>query len=74
MTAARAERAFHQCEPENRLVARSLEQRWETALVALAEAETALAGGARGGARRCHRAKNWRRSLARVRSALRAGS
>jgi len=42
--AARAERAFHQCEPENRLVARSLEQRWETALVALAEAETALAG------------------------------
>ena len=28
--AARAERAFHACEPENRLVARSLETRWET--------------------------------------------
>ena len=27
--AARAERAFHACEPENRLVARSLETRWE---------------------------------------------
>jgi excisionase family DNA binding protein len=41
--AARAERAFHRCEPENRLVARSLEQRWEEKLVALGEAETALA-------------------------------
>jgi DNA invertase Pin-like site-specific DNA recombinase len=41
--AARAERAYHQCEPENRLVARSLEQRWETKLAALAEAEAALA-------------------------------
>jgi hypothetical protein len=27
--AGRAERAFHACEPENRLVARSLEARWE---------------------------------------------
>ena len=41
--AARAERAYHQCEPENRLVARSLEQRWEAKLVALAEAEAAFA-------------------------------
>jgi excisionase family DNA binding protein len=41
--AARAERAFHHCEPENRLVARSLEHRWEDALKALTEAEAALA-------------------------------
>ncbi len=41
--ADRAERAFHACEPENRLVARSLEQRWEAKLGALAEAEAALA-------------------------------
>lgn len=41
--AARAERAFHLCEPENRLVARSLEQRWEAKLAALTEAEAALA-------------------------------
>jgi len=41
--AARAERAFHCCEPENRLVARSLEQRWEEKLVALGEAEASLA-------------------------------
>ena len=41
--AARAERAFHVCEPENRLVARSLEQRWEQKLKALAEAEAVLA-------------------------------
>jgi DNA invertase Pin-like site-specific DNA recombinase len=40
--AARAERAFHQCEPENRLVARSLEHRWEDKLKALSEAESAL--------------------------------
>jgi DNA invertase Pin-like site-specific DNA recombinase len=40
--AARAERAFHQCDPDNRLVARTLEQRWETALRALAEGEAAL--------------------------------
>jgi DNA invertase Pin-like site-specific DNA recombinase len=40
--ADRAERAFSQVEPENRLVARSLESRWETKLAALAEAETAL--------------------------------
>ncbi len=41
--ADRAERAFHACEPENRLVARSLEQRWEAKLGALAQAEAALA-------------------------------
>ena len=41
--AARAERAFNHCDPENRLVARSLEQRWEEKLTSLAEAETALA-------------------------------
>jgi DNA invertase Pin-like site-specific DNA recombinase len=40
---ARAERAFHCCEPENRLVARTLEQRWEDKLRDLAEAETAVA-------------------------------
>jgi len=40
---ARAERAFHACEPENRLVARSLETRWETKLRELAEAEAELA-------------------------------
>jgi DNA invertase Pin-like site-specific DNA recombinase len=41
--AARAERAFHCCEPENRLVARSLEQRWEEKLVTLRDAEATLA-------------------------------
>jgi DNA invertase Pin-like site-specific DNA recombinase len=41
--AGRAERAFNSCEPENRLVARNLEHRWEEKLQALAEAETALA-------------------------------
>ncbi len=41
--AERAERAFHACEPENRLVARSLESRWEDKLAALAEADKALA-------------------------------
>jgi DNA invertase Pin-like site-specific DNA recombinase len=40
--ADRAERAFHACEPENRLVARSLEARWEARLAALAEAKAAL--------------------------------
>ncbi len=40
--ADRAERAFHAVEPENRLVARSLEARWEAGLAALAEAEQAL--------------------------------
>jgi DNA invertase Pin-like site-specific DNA recombinase len=40
--AARAERAFHQCDPDHRLVARSLEQRWETQLKELAEAEREL--------------------------------
>jgi len=41
--AARAERAFHACEPENRLVARTLETRWEQKLKDLAEAEAELA-------------------------------
>ena len=40
--ADRAERALCACEPENRLVARSLEARWEARLAALAEAEQAL--------------------------------
>ena len=39
----RAERAFHAVEPENRLVARTLEIRWEAKLTALADAERALA-------------------------------
>ncbi len=41
--AERAERAFHAVEPENRLVARTLETRWEAKLSALGEAEQALA-------------------------------
>ena len=41
--ADRAERAFLACEPENRLVARTLEARWEARLTDLAEAEAALA-------------------------------
>jgi excisionase family DNA binding protein len=41
--AARAERAFHQCDPENRLVARSLENRWEQTLRELKDAEAELA-------------------------------
>ena len=40
--ADRAERAFSAVEPENRLVARSLEARWEAKLTALAEAGQAL--------------------------------
>jgi hypothetical protein len=40
--ADRAERAFSQVEPENRLVARTLEARWEARLAALAGAEQAL--------------------------------
>ncbi|MBV9139365.1 MAG: recombinase zinc beta ribbon domain-containing protein [Pseudonocardiales bacterium] len=40
--ADRAERAFHAVEPENRLVARTLEARWETKLADLAETEQAL--------------------------------
>jgi DNA invertase Pin-like site-specific DNA recombinase len=47
--AVRAERAFHHCEPENRLVARSLEQCWEATLKELAEAERELAGDTRKG-------------------------
>jgi Recombinase zinc beta ribbon domain len=41
--AARAERAFHQCDPDNRLVARSLEGRWEEKLRELKNAEAELA-------------------------------
>ncbi len=41
--ADRAERAFHAVEPENRLVAGTLERRWENKLAALADAEQALA-------------------------------
>jgi hypothetical protein len=41
--AARAERAFHHCDPNNRLVARSLERRWEEKLRELAEAQRELA-------------------------------
>jgi DNA invertase Pin-like site-specific DNA recombinase len=41
--AQRAERAFLVCEPENRLVARNLEARWEERLSALVEAEKVLA-------------------------------
>ena len=44
--AERAERAHTVCEPENRLVARSLETRWETRLVELAAAQAALAAAA----------------------------
>jgi hypothetical protein len=40
--AGRAERAFEQVDPDNRLVARTLEARWEAKLAALAEAEAAL--------------------------------
>ena len=40
--AARAARAFHRCDPDHRLVARSLEQRWETQLKELVEAEREL--------------------------------
>jgi excisionase family DNA binding protein len=40
--ADRAERAFLACEPENRLVARTLEARWEARLADLAGAEAAL--------------------------------
>ena len=44
--AARAERALLAVEPENRLVARSLEARYETRLRDLADAEAALAAAA----------------------------
>jgi excisionase family DNA binding protein len=46
-TASRAERAFLACEPENRLVARTLETRWETALAEAARAEADLAAASR---------------------------
>jgi DNA invertase Pin-like site-specific DNA recombinase len=40
--AARAERAFSLVDPDNRLVARALEARWEAKLAALQEAQAAL--------------------------------
>jgi DNA invertase Pin-like site-specific DNA recombinase len=40
--AQRAERAFNACDPENRLVTRTLEARWEARLTELADAEAAL--------------------------------
>jgi hypothetical protein len=40
--ADRAERAFHAAEPENRLVTRNLETRWENKLSTLAHTEAAL--------------------------------
>jgi hypothetical protein len=40
--ADRADRAFHAAEPENRLVTRNLETRWETKLATLAETQAAL--------------------------------
>ena len=40
--AERAERRYHQVEPEHRLVARGLERAWETALQELAKAEAEL--------------------------------
>ncbi len=40
--ADRAERAFTAAEPENRLVTRTLESRWEVKLTALADAQAAL--------------------------------
>jgi DNA invertase Pin-like site-specific DNA recombinase len=41
--AIKAERAFHACDPENRLVARSLEDRWEEKLRELKDAEAEFA-------------------------------
>lgn len=41
--AGRARRQYDACEPENRLVARSLEAAWEEKLAAVTRAETALA-------------------------------
>jgi DNA invertase Pin-like site-specific DNA recombinase len=46
--ADRAERAFLACEPENRLVARTLETRWEARLADVANAQAALAAQAAG--------------------------
>ena len=48
-------------EPENRLVARSLEARWEARLADLAEAEQAL-DAAQTRCRRCRAGPNWRNS------------
>jgi DNA invertase Pin-like site-specific DNA recombinase len=59
--ADRAERAFHAVEPENRLVARSLEARWEAKLTTLTEAEQALEA-ATATRRRCPAGLAWRNS------------
>src|SRR6266568_4489455 len=59
--AGRAERALSQVEPENRLVARSLEARWEARLAALAEAGQAL-DAARDALPRCPAGLSWRNS------------
>ena len=42
-TADRAQRQFDRCEPENRLVARTLEREWERALLDVSHAEQRLA-------------------------------
>ncbi|HET8629153.1 MAG TPA: recombinase family protein, partial [Thermomicrobiales bacterium] len=46
--AARAQRQYDACEPENRLVARTLEARWEEALAAVAQVEREGAAARRG--------------------------
>ncbi|HEU5423355.1 MAG TPA: recombinase family protein, partial [Nitrolancea sp.] len=45
--AARAQRQYDACEPENRLVARTLEARWEEALAAMAQVEQEYAAAER---------------------------
>ncbi|MEV6493380.1 recombinase family protein [Actinoplanes sp. NPDC051633] len=63
--ADRAERAFAQVEPENRLVARTLEARWEAKLAALTDAKAALTA-----ARDCRPPLPDRDSLQRLAAAL----
>lgn len=46
--AALAERQFDQVDPDNRLVAGELERRWETALIEVRQAETALTDAQQG--------------------------
>ena len=60
--ADRAERAFHQVEPENRLVARTLEARWEAKLTALAEPRKPWPPPS-DSCRPCPAAPSWRNSL-----------
>ena len=47
--AERAARQYHAVEPENRLVARELERRWEQALQAQRQVEESTTGSAAGG-------------------------